>query len=354
MLYLCDTLIKITVMIKTNFTYLILVSFLLISCNDEIMPDYSFEEANNSLHAVFDSESDKEAILSLGFDINGVVNNEDHYVVEGDIRLEKKNLTTESQIQLRQARWSELISYSNQNNITVGVSSLMPASGVDNWRTEIQKAINNWNNISGCRIRMTYTTSTNPDILIIIDNELGTGTLAKASWPENGKAGSCIRINLDYAKQMSINSSEKEYHMTHELGHCLGLRHTNWASRNETTAIRIPGTPYTDDNSVMIGGRIKRGWEGFTKYDIVAIRVLYPEIPTTIQRTSIGGGSTTNLFAYKIVNPVPDVVYRWSVTGRAHIYNQSQADGTVTVKLTERPATVVLYIDDYIVYSLAL
>lgn len=334
---------------KTYSTYLVLFFLLLTSCNDQILlNDYS-EEINDYPKEVFDSESDKDAILRLGFDINDVINNKDHYVVEGDIRIEKNNLTTEDQIQLRQARWSALISYSNQNNITVGVSSLMPASGVDNWRTEIQKAINNWNSITGCRIRMTYTTSATPDILITIDNKLGTSTLAKASWPENGKAGPTILLNLDYAKQRELTSSEKEYHMTHELGHCLGLRHTNWASRYETTAIKIPGTPDVDNNSVMNGGVIKRSWNGFTSYDLIAIRFLYPEFPTTLQYTQT---NSTDLIGLRISNPIPNVQYRWAFTGQAYIMSQSNEN--ITVRVKKLPVTIELYIENHLVCSKAL
>ncbi|WP_275900306.1 M57 family metalloprotease [Pyxidicoccus trucidator] len=80
-----------------------------------------------------------------------------------------------------------------------------------------------------------------------------------------------------------------EHGITHELGHTIGLRHTDFYNRSiscgsggsEGTAgvgaIHIPGTPTT----VMVGGSIMnscfRSTETgeFTSYDIAALNALY-------------------------------------------------------------------------------
>ena len=91
---------------------------------------------------------------------------------------------------------------------------------------------------------MTYTTAANPDILIRSDasTPLPNNAIAAGSWPMNGKPGPSIWINLDYDYNKTIPRLQKIYNMVHELGHCFGLRHTNWKSRNESNAYDIYGT----------------------------------------------------------------------------------------------------------------
>lgn len=64
--------------------------------------------------------------------------------------------------------------------------------------------------------------------------------------------------------------------MVHELGHCFGLRHTNWQAIGESTANHINGTSSSDPNSIMNGGTAEYQWNGFSDGDQVAIKKLYP------------------------------------------------------------------------------
>ena len=141
---------------------------------------------------------------------------------------------------------------------------------------------------------MTYTTAANPDILIRSDASapLPNNTIAAGSWPMNGKPGSSIWINLDYDYNKTIPRLQKIYNMVHELGHCFGLRHTNWKSRNESNAYDIYGTPDSDSYSVMNGGTAEYQWSGFSEGDKSAISYLYPRFfegdfvnyPTEVKR----------------------------------------------------------------------
>jgi len=69
--------------------------------------------------------------------------------------------------------------------------------------------------------------------------------------------------------------------MTHELGHTIGFRHTNWDDLGEPETLlglfHIEGTPEGNDpHSIMNGGNATSGFSGLSYYDKVALRALYP------------------------------------------------------------------------------
>lgn len=251
------------------------------------------EKENNKLISESEiSDSVKQKIASLGFDPAQVKDAGDCYLVEGDILLQKGKLDSyvPKKTLLKQAQTTYLVNLEKVHNITVRIDASIPISGDDNWRTEIQQAINEWNNISS-NIRLLYTTASTADINILSDNGSLADrvyysggyywVLAAAEFPTNiGNPGYQIRINLDTDNNRVFSSSQKKYNIVHEIGHCLGLRHTNWSGLSETAGIGITGTPNSgsnpDPNSVMNGGTALNSWGGFSSYDLIAVRTLYP------------------------------------------------------------------------------
>lgn len=223
-----------------------------------------------------------EKIKSLGFDPKSVVEYDDYYLVEGDISLRKDALDSyfEKNTTLKQARTSNLVSADNVSNITVYIHSSMPTSGDDNWRPAIQSAISKWN-ATQSNVNITLSQNSNADIVIRSDG--GTQedeTIAIAEFPSYGSPGYRIRVNLDAVNNKVFSSAQKILTMVHEIGHTLGFRHTNWYGNDEPYGIGIPGTPNTglnpDPNSVMNAVITAAGWIGFSNYDLIAIRKLYP------------------------------------------------------------------------------
>ncbi len=252
----------------------IILALLISACNNELETIDSAKK-----QAVSAGNDDINILQSLGFDTSDITEMDTYYLIEGDIMFEKSGLSSYDKVQTRQAyHTTGLIGHPKQRMITVGVDSSIPISGVDNWREEIQEAINLWNPLSN--LKMTYTSEVNPDILIRSDaidpTPLDDYVIAAASWPTNGQPGSSIRINLDYYNNKTIPRLQKIYNMVHELGHCFGLKHTNWKSIGESEANHIDGTPISDPNSIMNGGTAEYQWNGFSEGDKEAIKRLYP------------------------------------------------------------------------------
>lgn len=218
-----------------------------------------------------------EHIESLGFPSDSIEDRGDHYLVEGDILFSKHREAGQATgFPPRQAFTGDLVNNAAVTNITVLVDPSIPTGGVDDWRNEIQQAINDWNTVGSTRLHFSFTVSLPADIIIRSDaGALQPSVIAAAEFPSGGHAGFQIRINLDFNNH-NISSGQKRYNMVHELGHTIGLRHTNWSARLESPGTPIPGTPCTDSQSVMNGGTANSSWSRFSFYDIEAVRGIYP------------------------------------------------------------------------------
>lgn len=60
--------------------------------------------------------------------------------------------------------------------------------------------------------------------------------------------------------------------IAHQMGHVIGLRHTDWYEQGEVEADHIENTPYTDSESVMNAVTCGKTRNGFTGGDITAIQ----------------------------------------------------------------------------------
>lgn len=281
------------------------------ACSNEL------ETIDSAKQQVASAENDDiNRLQSLGFNASDITEMETCYLVEGDIIFEKGKLSEYGNAQTRQAyHTTGLIEHPNQRTITVGIDSSIPTSGVDNWREEIQEAINLWNPLSN--LRLAYTTDANPDILVRSDasDPLPNDAIAAGEFPKNGQPGSTIRINLDYNNNKTIPRLQKIYNMVHEFGHCFGLRHTNWQSRKESTANHINGTPTSDPHSVMNGGTAESSWNGFSENDKDAISTLYPTLHVSL--VGFPGNIISfgiDRFRLSVSSSQPIIGYWWHVT----------------------------------------
>ena len=225
----------------------------------------------------------KESILKMGYDTTGIIDLENSFLVEGDILLEKSIISKTTPRQAINST-SQLVSSSKVQNMTIRIDNSMPIDGSNfDWRYEIAQAADEYNNLFGSNAHFTLTTSSTADITIVVNNSLPYNVIAAAGLPSGGNPYSQIIVNSGYA-YTPISSGQKKYNIMHELGHCIGLRHTNWYIMGETSAIGIglsPNSGFVPDwSSIFNGGTAGNSWIGWSYWDVYAIGYLYPAPPS--------------------------------------------------------------------------
>ncbi|WP_342329271.1 M57 family metalloprotease [Pedobacter sp. FW305-3-2-15-E-R2A2] len=187
--------------------------------------------------------------------------------------------------QLSQWRSTNYISSIKVENIRVYYD--YPSGFNSLWGSAWITALKNWENIPDCKISFYNDYQPAPlnaeNSITIVAGIDGLPAYAAAEFPNSDfSAGYRIRINTT-SLTASLSESQKVFLLTHELGHCLGFRHTNWSSDGESQlpygSVLIPGTPSSDASSIMNSASAFSGvpnWSSFSTFDIVAAKTLYP------------------------------------------------------------------------------
>jgi hypothetical protein len=258
----------------------------IVSCKKESTPSTS---ANQS--GIPQATLDK--ISALGFSTADVRKFQNGYLVEGDILLNDKDLNTQvSSPFLRTAKEEQ---YRTNNlvtalprQITVRVASSLGSAFVAGTDTAIAR----YNRLN-LRITFRRITSGTANITISGFNEGPSGgyiTLGSAGFPTSaGNPYSSILMNTNAA---AYGSSPNVLYVgsviQHEIGHCVGFRHTDYFNRalscggaasNEGAAgigaVLIPGTPSGNSANSWMLACSNGGNRTFNANDIVALNYLY-------------------------------------------------------------------------------
>lgn len=327
---------------------LFLLSFIMIfvaSCESNV--DNYVDEVDPGNKNI--TKGDIQIIKNLGFNENDVIDLDSCYLVEGDILLYKEHLNEYAKpanyldtSRLKQARTEGLITNSKEMGITISIKDMVVSH--NRWANALKEAINEWNNIQGCNVYfklVPYGTSGCNIIVTPNTENLPQNVLAAAESPKNGNIGYRIQINLGYSNFTSVSDSQMKYNLVHELGHCLGLRHTNWQNIGESGGITIPGTPTSDNASVMNGNTANNSWQGFSTYDIVAIKTLYPSLKILLKTDCIACNNDN--VSYSIDRSLPSgVTINWKTEGEGTLTLVS-GEGTpnVTFKASGNGRSIV-------------
>lgn len=229
-----------------------------------------------------------QQVAALGFSTDGVSKVDGGYLVEGDILLTPENLkglsTTKDLIASEEHyRTTNLVI--GTRNITVSVNASADALAYFGPATD--EAIRRYN-AQGLRLTFSRVAS-GGDIAINTYYER-SNTLGSAGFPTaSGNPYNEIRMNT-YWYNSTTNVNYLASIIAHEVGHCIGYRHTDYMNRqyscggrryNEGSAgvgaIHIPGTPTTAEANSWMLACSDGSNRPFTINDQTALRNVYPK-----------------------------------------------------------------------------
>jgi hypothetical protein len=240
--------------------------------------------ATNSVNDDGVSESVKSKILALGMTAEGAYKSDGGYIVEGDIFLDDAMLNS---VPEQQSIVVAGVEHYRTTNLVTGLPRTIRVrySGTT---TSISNAINAAiarYNARGLLLTFLRVTSS-PNITV--SNVSGVSYIASAGFPSGGNPFNSIKFNTAYAG-WSANTLTSV--IAHEMGHCIGMRHTDLACReyscggghvNEGSAgvgaIWIPGTPTAcnaDPTSWMLACISNGVNRPFNANDQVALNYIY-------------------------------------------------------------------------------
>lgn len=234
-----------------------------------------------------------EKIEALGFSSADVHKHNGDYIVEGDIRLTEEDLNGKYGGPVLRVAESEQYRTTNivtgtPRTITVRVASSLGSAFVAGADTAIAR----YNRLN-LNITFQRITSGTANITLSGFNEGPSGgyiTLGSAGFPtSSGNPYSSILMNTNSAAYGSNpNILYVGSVIQHEIGHCIGFRHTDYFNRayscggsasNEGTAgvgaILIPGTPSSADANSWMLACSNGGNRTFNANDRIALNYLY-------------------------------------------------------------------------------
>jgi Dual-action HEIGH metallo-peptidase len=230
------------------------------------------------------SQAVMSQIHELGFSTSEVQKIDEGYLVEGDIILTEASLNEKPSSPL--LRVAEVEQYNTFNLVTGGARTItVSASGNVNasLSSAINAAIARYNNQHLLLSFQRVARGGNINVKIVN----GGSFIASSGFPSNGNPFPEVKFNKQFQ-----NSSPGFLTtvIAHEMGHCIGFRHTDYMNRSfscgiggnegqETTgvgAVHIPGTPTGPDAaSWMLACLSSTTDRPFNANDIIALNFLY-------------------------------------------------------------------------------
>ncbi|WP_024479509.1 M57 family metalloprotease [Cellulophaga baltica] len=209
---------------------------------------------------------------------------EERFQLENDILFSAEQFKSLAEVDVKSAK-----NYHTSNLVSPRTLTIIGYTGGQNAlssieRTALQYAVNNYNALNlSIRFTLTFGTSYQDKDMVVYLNPNESGAGGSAGFPSNGNPNKFVQI---YGLS-NYDVNVIEHVITHEIGHSVGFRHTDWFSRqscgqntNEGTAgvgaIPVPGTPEAyDPTSIMLACFSSNEDGEFNNNDITALNYLY-------------------------------------------------------------------------------
>lgn len=252
------------------------LSILAVSCKKDASAPVQEETISNDVLA---------KIYNLGYGTKDVKVHPEGYLVEGDIVITKEQLDQKPEAQFlriageEQYRTFNLVG-SLPRTITIRVSTNLPSA----YTTYTDNAIARYNALN---LRIRFSRVTSGGNIVISAAPSGAGYLASAGFPSGGNPYNSVLVNAGALSGQPSGTITTV--LAHEIGHCIGFRHTDYMNRayscggsavNEGSggvgAVHIPGTPTGPDAGSWMLACIGSGQNRpFNSNDVIALNYVY-------------------------------------------------------------------------------
>lgn len=302
--------------LKTSIVAMALVALIFTSCEEDNLTEQdSLEVSEYVLEDIVVSSNDignrtvvtdpdiLNTIRTLDIDA-GIVSIGDFHLPDGSVeeriyigsditftRDELRLLIDPNADEQRQYRTFNLVTGANRTIDILGFTGGSQALS-SKAQTALQWAVNNYNNLdTTLQFNLTFGTNFEAADMVVYDNSVNV----PPSQSQGGVAGfptSAGRphkfVQIYNIEQFSTNVNE--HVITHEIGHSVGFRHSDWFDRlscpassqgNEGAgsdgAVQIPGTPSGRDLTSVMQACFSTSEDGeFNGNDVVALEFMYP------------------------------------------------------------------------------
>lgn len=233
-----------------------------------------------------------DRVHDLGFQTDNIIEADGGYIVENDIFLSKEDLDHADVDHILRVGDEE--QYRTTNLVTglprtIKVSLSSTLNNLAGYPAALTEAVNRYN---AQNLQITFQVVTSNANISITKAPNGAGYLASAGFPTSGgNPFNSVKVNSN-AIGSGSSTTFINYLATilaHEMGHCIGFRHTDYMSRqyscggapyNEGAstvgAVHIPGTPTDPDaNSWMLACIGANQNRPFNVNDVTALNYLY-------------------------------------------------------------------------------